>query len=272
MVTEKLKIGIVGDGGELGHFLKNSLKKSFKVVGNGKHKLDSNQKLKLYNQIFSNSNSILLCAGRTRYRCKNKEHLKEHKNLIFYYLKLIKAISPKFVIFLSSTAVYGEHLEHRQVKESKKPYPFTIYSKNKFIAEKKLKRLCFKKKIKLCILRLPIVWDKKTNPKFPTPQLLINRIKNKSGLIKIPASLVPPRNYLRKEKFGFLVKKILTKRPNGVFNLVPDFSASPVDVLLKGCILNKIVLEVNKFYPLPQSFCNQKIKKALKIKKIESKF
>lgn len=261
------QVVLIGNKGELGRFLKKRLPKhSINIILSKYTKLNSNLDSKILIEKIKKPVSLIISGGRTRYRCRKPQDSKVHEKLAKSLIANLSRKKIHYIIYLSTTAVYGEKLNHENVSEKKITKPNSIYSKSKLKAEKLLFTACKKKKIKLCILRLPIVWDCNTNTDFPTPNRILQQIKAKTKIINFPASLVPVRQYLKKDSFLRAIERCLKHKPAGVFNLTPDKSHSIFDFcrLVNYPHIIKIIHTYNKF-PESQTYSNLKLKKVLRL-------
>ena len=261
----KEDIVIIGNKGELGSFLKYRLPKySKKIILSKYTRINSNLDSEILLNKIKKPVSLIISGGKTKYRCKKLKDSKVHEKIAKYLIANLSKEKIRYIIYLSTTAVYGENLYHDNASERKIPKPNTAYSKSKLKAERLLSCACKKNKIKLCILRLPIVWNLNTNAGFPTPNKILKQIEAKKKVIHFPTSLVPARQYLKKESFVKVVTRCLKIKAEGTFNVTPDKSLSIHDFccFIQYPHIIKIKQGYNK-YPESQTYSNVKLKKAL---------
>jgi nucleoside-diphosphate-sugar epimerase len=262
----KENIVIIGNKGELGSFLKYGLPKySNKIILSKYARINSNLDSEILFNKIKKPVSLIICGGKTKYRCKELKDSKIHVKIARSLIAKLSNEKINYIIYLSTTAVYGEKLFHDNASEKKTPKPNTPYSESKLKAEKLLSCACKKNKIKVCILRLPIVWDLNTNASFPTPNKIFKQIEAEKKVINFPASLVPARQYLKKGSFLKVVARCLKIKAEGTFNVTPDESLSMHDFcrLIHYPHVIKIKQNFNK-YPESQTYSNVKLKKALR--------
>jgi nucleoside-diphosphate-sugar epimerase len=268
--NKRRSLALIGNNGELGKFLQKKLSSNYQIHGNNKFKILSRKSAKIFARTLPLCRSIIVCAGNTRYRCTDKNDFTSHLKIVQWMDEIIKRSHPIQILYISSTSVYGENLKHIFTDEKTIPKPYTLYSKTKLKAEKIISSICKESKVPLCIIRLPIIVGKKTNASFPTPQNLMNQVKQKKQTYIIPGSLYPRRPYLTIEEFAEIVEKIVKQRVSGIFNLVPDASISLIDLCCRRKVPQKIVINFSGHHlPLDQSFSNEKIKKAININSIK---
>lgn len=263
-------LALIGNRGELGRSFEKNLSKRYKIYGNNNLKINSRKNAAEFSKNLPLCERIILCAGNTRYRCKTKNDLISHLEVVRWIDVVFRSIRPDHVLFVSSTSVYGENLEHKFTNEKKSPKPFTLYSKIKLKAENILAKKCKKLKLKLCIVRLPIIVGEDTNTSFPTPQNVKFQIKRGQNNYTIPSSMYPERPYLTINELSKIIFKLIKNKISGIYNIVPDQSIRLIDLCCEIRVPKKVVIKFSGTHlPLNQSFSNKKIKRALKIKRIK---
>lgn len=263
-------LALIGNKGELGKCLESKLSRKYLIFGNNKFKIQARRHAVLFAKQLPRCQKVIICAGNTRYRCKTRYDFSSHLRVVKWMEHILNTIHAKYVLFISSTSVYGENRSHCLTDEKTRPHPFTTYSKIKLKAERVITNICKKNHIKLCIVRLPIVVGENTRTSFPTPQSIKQQILSKKNTYLFPSSMLPKRPYLTINEFAEIVQKIIKQKITGIYNIVPDQSIRLIDLCCRLKAPKKIIIKFSgNYYPPDQSFSNRKIKDALNIRSIK---
>jgi len=121
---------------------------------------------------------------------------------------LLKATKPKYFVFMSTLAVYSS-------QELKKIKPRNFYGLTKYLAELKCKEYARKKKFRLLIIRLPMVYD-------------IKEPRREAWLLKKFGFILQLfRPLLRKKKIRVISRKEAVEM---IFRLIKEGKEGTVDI------------------------------------------
>jgi UDP-glucose 4-epimerase len=157
------KIVILGHSGFIGSHLERLLSKSanWDVVGRSLPDIDlTNQEYasRLIPFLTPASTLVLAAAVKRQFGDTLKAFL-QNMAIVENICRLLEAYPVKRVIFMSSSAVYGEETENIRISEQTPVNPTSYYGINKYTAERLLKKACTaNQKTSLVCLRPPLVY------------------------------------------------------------------------------------------------------------------
>ena len=178
-MKKKKKILIVGHRGLVGSNLFNTINKdnNFLVKGISSREINlikenSYKKLKKFNSY----DNIIFCSAIKSDFGNNFENLDQNINLINNFIKGIDIKKIKKLIYLSSNAVYGVHVNHYNVNEKSKLISDTPYSLSKYFSEKILELKFKNHKEKLVILRPTTIFGNEEKILAGNPYGFLNKM------------------------------------------------------------------------------------------------
>lgn len=203
MLKDK-KILVTGSNGYVGSSFINSYKnyvfKKFSLLSENIEDID-----------FSGIDSILHCAAIVHQKVEQPYSLYEDINIKYpvELAKLAKQNGVKQFVFISTIAVYGDHIE--KITLNTKCTPISSYGKSKFEAENQLLELV-DDSFKVSIIRPPMIYGKNAPGNIES---LIKLIK-KVTLIPL-GSIKNKRSFIYIGNLCHLVDTIIEKNQFGVF-------------------------------------------------------
>lgn len=166
----------------------------------------------------SNYQMVIHAAGLAHILPRNKEEEKLFFDINFQgTVNLCSAMEknlPNTFVFISTIAVYGKETGC-DIKESHPLEGNTPYAKSKIMAEAFLEEWCFKKKVNLVILRLPLVAGENAKGNLGA---MVNGIK-KGYYFNIKGSRAK-KSIVLTEDVANLIPELIKK--NGIYNLSGD--------------------------------------------------
>jgi len=162
-MSKQKKIVILGHSGFIGSHLEHLLSKSAHWVAVGRSLPD----IDLTNQkhaarlipFFTPESTVVLAAAVKRQFGDTLEVFRQNMAIVENVCRLLEAHPVKRVIFLSSSAVYGEETENTNISEQTPVNPTSYYGINKYAAERLLKKTCTAKRpTSLVCLRPPLIY------------------------------------------------------------------------------------------------------------------
>lgn len=218
---------LTGASGFLGYILRDSLMLAgLNVISAGRSNCDITINLpsKIDIPISRSFDMVIHAAGKAHSIPKNKEEA-----AIFYAVNfegtknLCKAIEgmhqkPKAFIFISTVAVYGKN-KGELISEESPLMADTPYAESKMLSERWLEEWCEENKVKLSILRLPLIVG--SNP--PGNLLaMINGIK--SGKYLSIGEADAKKSMVWAEDIAFLIPQLINV--SGIYNLTDGYHPS----------------------------------------------
>jgi UDP-glucose 4-epimerase len=161
-VSEKSqKIIILGHSGFIGSHLERLLVSStgHEVVGRSLPDMDLTDREQAARLIpfMSPDSTLILAAAVKRQFGDSLADFRQNMAMVENVCDLLAQYPVKRVIFMSSTAVYGEETENLAISEQTAVNPTSYYGINKYTAERLLKKTCFER-ISLVCLRPPLAY------------------------------------------------------------------------------------------------------------------
>lgn len=173
-----MKVLITGSNGFIGKFIKQDFINAGHVVYglsrfNAEIICDLTLKAPLLDSDFD---MVVHCAGIAHQT--HVDDLTMSNGHVLLTQNLLKALSHqtqlKSIVYMSSVAVYGL-IEGVQIDEQQLPLPITAYGKSKLYTEEILNDWCNANHINLCVLRLPLVYDKNAPGNLSKMKSAINK-------------------------------------------------------------------------------------------------
>ncbi len=161
MKLKPRKIIILGHSGFIGSHLEHLLVQSnrWKVIGHSLPDIDltvPEQVSKLIPYIDPNSTLVLAAAVKRQFG-DTLEAFRRNMSIVENICQLLEKYPVKHLVFLSSSAVYGEETENLSINELTPVNPTSYYGINKYAAERLLKKACANKVLLTC-LRPPLIY------------------------------------------------------------------------------------------------------------------
>ncbi|WCL51205.1 NAD-dependent epimerase/dehydratase family protein [Leptospira sp. GIMC2001] len=235
----KDNIIILGHSGFIGTNLENYLSKSegFNVIGRSLPEIDLTN-LQDYHKLasFMNSSSTIILAAAVKRQFGDTIDIFDQNMKIVENLCRVLIDHPvKKVIYMSSTAVYGEETENRNISESTPVNPTSYYGINKFTSECLLRR-SIDTKTKLICLRPPLIYGLGDIGKTYGPSGFISAAKEKSQ-ITLWGDGTELREFIYIEDLCKIIEKLIHSDFEGALNIVSGISYSFIEIIR---ILRKI--------------------------------
>ena len=163
MISKQKKIFILGHSGFIGSHLESLLLKSsnWDVIGRSLPDIDLTNKEHTSRLIpfFLPETVLVLAAAVKRQFGDTLESYRQNMKIIENICRLLETYPVKRIIFMSSTAVYGEETENIDISELTTINPTSYYGINKYTAERLLRKACMvSQQTSLVCLRPPLVY------------------------------------------------------------------------------------------------------------------
>lgn len=225
----KNKILITGANGFLGNEIYKFLSKKFDVIGTTKKNKKNFIKLNypmdnIDKNIFKDVKTVIHLASLDRHQVKKNIKLSSQININFTEDLINKCLLKKVqnFIYFSSVGIYGNNLKNK-VHETTKPLPKDLYSKLKYMTEKKIIK---KKNIRVIILRLSNIIGRPTSnskgfSKLFLPEICTSALNDKEIILKSDGKQYKDfldLNILLKIVY-FLIKNSNKLKKNKIFNV-----------------------------------------------------
>lgn len=157
------KIIILGHSGFIGSHLECLLSKSAKweVIGRSLPDIDltSLEHAARLRSFLTPESTLILAAAVKRQFGDTLEAFRQNMAIVETVCDLLESHPVKRVVFMSSTAVYGEETENTCINEQTPVNPTSYYGINKYAAERLLKKACMaNQQTSLICLRPPLVY------------------------------------------------------------------------------------------------------------------
>ncbi len=234
-----MKVLITGSNGFLGHYIKNVFNND-SIITVGRNNCDIIADLSIDNFTLPKVDSVIHAAGKAHFIPKTQDdidsifftNVKGTENLL---LKLEDNL-PKYFLFISSVAVYGKS-SGKLINENEQLCAIDPYGKSKLIAEKKIIIWCKNNKVRLCILRLPLLVG--VNPPGNL-NIMINAI-SKGYFFNISGGKACKSMVLAQDVAAIIPKAM---KIGGIYNLTDGYHPSFVELSFL------IAQQLNKRAPL----------------------
>jgi UDP-glucose 4-epimerase len=266
------KIIILGASGFIGNWLLKRFRsnKHYKIVGYSSRDCDllSWESIKEVLSSVKSDDIIIMTSCITSNKENSFDTMIKNTLMVKNISKFIEQQSISYFIFLSTVDIYGAVKSDTIITEELLPQPFNYYSISKLSSESILKKVCFKNKIPLLILRMPGIYGPGDDDIS-----LINKFV-KSALTKKKVTLIgngkDKRDLVYVDDIYKIIKSSIKNKPNILLNIatgksyninqIIEFIRSDylVDFLVeykqkeKGAQIYDLVYDVsllNKFFP-----------------------
>ena len=230
----KKKILIIGHRGLVGSNLFKKIKKSnnFLVKGISSKEIDlvKENSYKKLNKLKS-YDIIIFCAAIKSDFGNNFKNLDQNINLINNFIKGIDIKKIKKLIYLSSNAVYGVHVNHHNVNEQSKLVSDTPYSLSKYFSEKILELKFKDHEKKLVILRPTTIFGNEEKIIAGNPYGFLIKILN-GTTIRLWGKGDEKREFLFVDDLTKIIIQIIKKDFYGILN-IGGFKSSYINIIKK---------------------------------------
>lgn len=242
---KKKKILVTGSEGLIGSsIIKNLSHKKFIVIRSDK-KINTNHQVQKPSFIKfldkKKPDIVIHCAAHPGGLSMKDPMSNINVNLVGTF-KIIKwcIINNKKIVFLSSSAVYGEK-KNIKIKESSNLNPMTIYGINKLASEKYILELSKYNKFQWLIIRLFATYGPGHKPNLfqGIVNIILTQLKQGKGVI-IKGSLKRTRDLIYVEDVGKLISKLIELNIN---NKIINMGTS------KSTEIRKIIEICSKYFP-----------------------
>tara|TARA_Y100001970_G_scaffold293457_1_gene440370 strand:- start:7628 stop:8536 length:909 start_codon:yes stop_codon:yes gene_type:complete len=189
------------------------------------------------------NSTIVFFAGIKKQLGDSLKIYNDNMKLFINFVSGIENKSNLHIIFISSAAVYGEDINHKnKINENTKVNIRSFYACAKINSEFILKKICYDKGFKSCILRLPLVYGyyDKTLGYGPT-KFFFNFIKKEN--ITLWGDGSEYREFIYVKDIPPIITHLINTRYEGLINIASSFKYNYLDILKH---LNK--LDVSDFY------------------------
>jgi len=163
MMTNKNKMIILGHSGFIGAHIEQKFSDStdWDVIGKSLPDIDLTDELSAnqLNDFLSPNSTLVLAAAVKRQFGDTLQSYQQNMAIIENVCSLIAKQPVKRVIFMSSTAVYGEETDNTNISENTHVNPTSYYGITKFTGERLLKKTCIENGVtSLMCLRPPLIY------------------------------------------------------------------------------------------------------------------
>lgn len=243
-MKKKKKILIVGHTGLIGSNLFKAINKNnhFLVKGVSSREINlikENSYKKLIK--FNSYDIIIFCSAIKSDFGNNFENLDQNVKLINNFVRGIDIKKIKKLVYLSSNAVYGVHVNHHNVNENSKLISDTPYSLSKYFSEKILELKFKDHKEKLIILRPTTIFGNEEKILAGNPYGFLIKMLNGVN-IKLWGKGDEKREFLFVEDLTKIIIQIIKKDFYGILN-IGGFRSSYIDIIKK--ISRKLKIKKN---------------------------
>ena len=171
--------------------------------------------------------------------------------------------SKALYFFMSSRKVYGRNTELVVLNEESELKPFDFYSRNKFNAEKELKKILGER---LSIVRISnIIGKPEIKNDYKTFMGWITKSYLENGYLSLNQSKSTVRDFITKDYFQYVISELVKNNVVGIHNISSNLNLSLGDIL--GAIVGpENVIEENDAILTDQFLLsNEKTKKYLRM-------
>lgn len=148
---------------------------------------------------------------------------------------LLRSINTKKFIFLSTCEIYGKQ-KTSIISEKNRPRPVSYYAQSKILAEKKCQKLCQRKNIDLCILRLTTTFGAGDKINRAIPNFFNAAIDNKD--LVVFGNGKDMRDYLYIDEVVSAIAFVANNFRKGTYNLSSG----------KGISINDLARKIIKIF------------------------
>jgi UDP-glucose 4-epimerase len=233
-MKKKIKVLIIGHRGLVGKniFTKLKEKKSFLVKGISSKEInflgqDSIKKMKKYQRF----EILIFCSAIKSDFGNNFKNLEQNITMINNFVKGININKIKKLIYFSSNAIYGVHLNHNNIDEKGQLVSDTPYSLSKYYSEKILEMAFKKNEKKLVLLRPTIIFGSGEKVLANNPYGFFYKMM-KGHKIKLWGKGEEIREFLYIEDLSMIIFQIIKKNFFGILN-IGGFRSSYINVINK---------------------------------------
>tara|TARA_B100000965_G_C19482608_1_gene709261 strand:+ start:208 stop:1083 length:876 start_codon:yes stop_codon:yes gene_type:complete len=201
---------------------------------------------KKIDKLIKNNSLIIFCSAIKKQLGDNIENYSKNTHMFTNLLMAIKNKKNLKIIFISSTAVYGEDVAQKKITENSKINIRTFYGCSKYSNEKILENFSMQYSFKYMILRLPLVFGHGDNSLGYGPSLFYNSSINKKDIF-IWGDGSEKREFIYLKDIGKIVYKLRNFKENIILNIVSGKSYSYMNIIkiLKKILKTEIKL-INK--------------------------
>jgi len=172
---------------------------------------------------------LLIHAARPRVKKDQTERLVKDIAISFSVSEALRAMRVWKAVYLSSTAVYGDGRNRREIRESDAVEPSSAYGYSKWCGERLMQDAVASKKNKLLILRPCMVFGPGNREEAYGPNQFISSLGS-SGRIRVYGDGKETRSYIYIDDFCEIAEKLALGSHQGVFNLAGPVSKSFSDL------------------------------------------
>ena len=227
-------VTLIGNKGFVGRNIERHLKafSNLKIIGLGKKEIDLTSEESSYSlrDYIHQDSIVILASGRKRNQGDNLDLFTINTAMAVNFCKAVAGIKFKKLVYVSSTAVYGEDVDHNTISEQTPVEPTSFYGMSKYISERILFKSLSENVGSLLVLRPPTIYGPDENANTYGPDLFVDSaIKSKT--ITLWGDGTERREFLYITDLVKIIISLSLSTCMGVVNIVSGKSYSFVDII-----------------------------------------
>tara|TARA_B110000008_G_scaffold236156_1_gene241324 strand:- start:82 stop:954 length:873 start_codon:yes stop_codon:yes gene_type:complete len=225
---------VIGSTGFIGSSVYTSLKLDpmNSVVGISSNQVDlsNTDSYKKLKNLTSANSTIIMCAGVKKQLGDNLDIFEKNLIIINNFIRAVRSVSPKKIIFFSSASVYGEDVVHSdKINENTLAVNRSYYGMSKYMSELLLTKVCEEVNTELVILRPPLVYGDGDLSFGYGPTGFLRKALDGDD-ITMWGDGTELREFIYINDVVDIVRTLINSEFNGILNLVSGISYNYLDI------------------------------------------
>ena len=229
------KLIVMGNKGFLGSNLENYLRKTInniEIIGLGRKDIDLTSKRESYALCdhFDKKTAVILISGVKRNEGDSLELFNQNVSMVSNFCEALEKTPIAHLVYISSTAVYGEDIDYPCITELTPVHPTSFYGMSKYISERILWKSLKTASRNLLVLRPPTIYGPGDLADAYGPVKFLNAVMDKKP-ITLWGDGKELREFIYIEDMIEILSMLTFSKASGILNITSGKSYSFLQII-----------------------------------------